>query len=166
MSEAMSWMMDCHARIRSFSAGLLRLAALDDLCDPRAPQAAAQAARYFGEGLPLHGQDEDLSLKPRLCALGLDEQALAELERMSADHHEMDSILPDLLARLAEISAGTPPAPALLREPATRLCALLLDHIDREERLIFPLAARLGPADHAAMFEEMRARRGLGPSPV
>lgn len=38
----------CHERIRTFTAGLHRIAALPDLADPRVPSAAGQARRDHG----------------------------------------------------------------------------------------------------------------------
>lgn len=153
------WFAACHDRIRRFVGGLERLAALDDLADPRVSPAAEQAARYFREGLPRHGEDEDLSLAPRMRALGVDAAVEAELARMTADHEEMDRGLPALLADLDALAAGRTVDPADLRARAAWLAALLLDHIAREEAVIFPAGQALGPADRAEMVREMDARR-------
>ena len=55
MNDPLAWFLECHERMRRFTTGLERLVALADLHDPRVAPAAAQAGRYFREGLPLHG---------------------------------------------------------------------------------------------------------------
>ncbi len=151
-------MLECHDRIRTFLDGMGRLVALDDLADPRAPDAARACARYFREGLPLHGQDEDLSLAPRLrpvanAAVG------AALDSMTADHVLMDEGLPALLADLDAIAEGAPPPAERVRSGHVWLDALLRSHIEMEERLIFPAAVALSPAALAEIATEMRQRR-------
>lgn len=158
-ADPFAWFAACHDRIRRFVGGLGRLAALDDLADPRVAPAAEQAARYFREGLPRHGEDEDRSLAPRLRALGVSPAVEAELTRMTADHEEMDRGLPALLADLDTLARGGTVDPAGLRARAAWLEALLLDHLAREEAIVFPAAAALGPLDRAEMLHEMDARR-------
>lgn len=158
-TDPFAWFAACHDRIRRFVGGLERLAALDDLTDPRVPPAAEQAARYFREGLPRHGEDEDLSLAPRLRARGLSPAVDAELTRMTADHAEMDQGLPALLADLDALAAGRAVDHAGLRARVAWLRDLLLDHLAREEAVIFPAGEALGEAERREMVQEMDARR-------
>ncbi len=150
--------LECHDRIRTFLAGLGRLAALDDLADPRAPDAARACARYFSIGLPLHGQDEDESLSPRLRLVATDD-VLDALDRMTQDHREMDGGLPMLLAQLEGVIAGDPPAPEALRASHRWLEALMDAHMAMEEAIIFPAARGLEAAELSAIAAEMRGRR-------
>lgn len=151
--------LECHNRIDRFLTGMGRLAALDDLADPRAPEAARQCARYFREGLPLHGQDEDLSLAPRLRAVNPGPAALDALDQMALDHAQMDEGLPALLAQLDAIAAGTPGTPEALRSGHAWLDQLLRTHVALEEAVVFPACAALDADTLAIIAAEMRARR-------
>lgn len=147
----------CHERIRTYTAGLARLAALPTLDDPRVPSSAAQAHRYFSEGLPLHAQDEDLSLAPRLLLVAPESAAL--LHDLAADHVVIDQWLAELGPLLATLAAGGTVDPAALRRAADGLNGTLIPHIEREERELFPLCARLSREEAAACGAEFAARR-------
>src|SRR6185503_9035331 len=66
-------LLDCHERIRRFTALALELGRV---APPGAPEAleqireaAAGVPRYFTVALPLHSADEEQSVEPRLVAL-------------------------------------------------------------------------------------------------
>jgi iron-sulfur cluster repair protein YtfE (RIC family) len=147
----------CHERIRSFSAGLLRLVALDDLFDPRVPAAAAAAHRYFAEGLPLHARDEDESLAPRL--LRVVPEAAGLLTALEHEHEAIVQALDALLPSLSALARGEAADHTRIRTAAEALVAVLLPHIEREERELFPLCAALSAPDRLAFGEELLARR-------
>ncbi len=147
----------CHERIRTFIAGLQRIATLPDLADPRVPAAAAQARRYFAEGLPLHADDEDLSLGPRLRAVAPEcGPLLDELER---DHRKIDACLATLLPMLGTLAEEGRVPHATFRVAVSFLSNLLLPHITREEDEVFPLCARLSAEDNLAIARELVERR-------
>ncbi|MDP2316375.1 MAG: hemerythrin domain-containing protein [Pseudomonadota bacterium] len=147
----------CHDRIRRFLDGLSRIAELPDLADPRVPEAAAQAHRYFAEGLPLHAADEDDSLAPRLRRVVPESGQL--LDELAADHRAIDAVLATLLSILQAAADGRPVSHASLRADVTRLRALLLPHIAREEEVLFPLCAALSPSDRLEIGRELMSRR-------
>ncbi|MFZ5478092.1 MAG: hemerythrin domain-containing protein [Myxococcota bacterium] len=152
-------MMECHERIRTFVEGLRRIAALDDLGDPRAADAAQRCARYFREGLPLHGKDEDDSLAPRLRATHPGADVESALARMTAQHGEMEEILPRLLPMLDAIAAGERPDHEALRGVVARFTALMIDHVELEEAVIFPACGAIPSAERTRIRVEMRERR-------
>jgi len=149
-------LMACHERIRRYLGGVDALIAVNDPLDPRCPPTAAACARYFREGLPLHGQDEDLSLTPRLLAHGVDASVREALHQMREEHVAMDGGLPEVLALLDAAARGEA---AALVEPQRWLSELLLSHIAAEEAAIFPAIALLPPDELAAITREIRARR-------
>ena len=65
-ADAVGLLLDCHERIRAFTAMASRLAAPGDPGPDAIRDAAARVHRYFAEALPLHAQDEEESLAPRL----------------------------------------------------------------------------------------------------
>lgn len=162
MNDPFAWFTACHERIRRFGDGVERLAALPDLADPRVPAAAAQAARYFREGLPEHGRDEDLSLHPRLRPLAPELGPV--LDGLEVEHAAMHGVVGALVAMLDRLAAGETPPTAELRLVAEPALALLRGHLEVEEHAVLPVAEqRLGPAVRAAMLVEMRCRRGQPP---
>lgn len=147
----------CHDRIRQYTSGLERLCALPSLRDPQVPPAAAQAHRYFSEGLPLHAADEDRSLGPRLMKVA--PEAAPLVGRLAAEHVQIDAALEVLLPLLLKLSEGGTVEEEALRHASRQLSSVLIPHILLEEAELFPLCARLTVADREAFREELVARR-------
>jgi hypothetical protein len=149
--DAIDDFLACHTRIRRFLTLAARLAEHPD------PEAAAAVHRYFTVALPLHAEDEDLSLAPRLS--GASREIDDTLALMSIEHRKIDLLLAELVPRWSQ-----PTTPPLLAAGAAQLAALFAPHLDREERILFPAARRLlAPADLATLREELRARRAVTP---
>jgi iron-sulfur cluster repair protein YtfE (RIC family) len=159
--DAVGLLLECHDRIRTFVAMARRIAAARP--DERAgvAEAAARVARDFEQALPLHALDEERSILPRLRGRAPDVDAA--LDAMAREHREHERPLGavvaacDLLsrdpARLDEL------APALATA-AAELDAHFVEHLRREEGVIFPAMRRLLSAeDDAAIVRELRARR-------
>jgi hypothetical protein len=148
----------CHGRIRSFTSLALRLAQSASAAPvEQIGDAAGQVCRYFGEALPLHVADEELSLAPRLQPLA--SSALAE---MASQHRAIEAVLERLLALWRELAGRPEELPALaaaLCPPTSALAALWEPHLALEERVIFPALDRLAPLAKAEIWREMRARR-------
>ena len=158
-ADPLALLLACHERIERHLDGLGELAAVQDLDDPRIPPTVDALRRYFSEGLPLHGQDEDLSLTPRLLALGPDPELEALLSRMHAEHVQMDEALPDLLHLLSLVLEGDELALPHLMSHHAMLSLLLRDHMAMEEATIFPRIQALPEAERCAIVLEIRARR-------
>jgi len=159
--DAVDLLLECHDRIRSFLSLARRIAEARQADD--VAEAAARVVRYFTEALPLHAQDEEQSVLPRLQ--GLDpvvDEALAIMAREHAEHE-----VP--LAALIEACAAIAEDPGRHREvvPGLTWAVGALDvhfqaHLRREEEVIFPAARRLlSETDLAAVARELRARRGV-----
>lgn len=158
--DAVDEMLDCHERIRRFTrmATLLPAAAASELVE------ATQAThRYFSVALPLHSTDEDRSFAPRLIATAPAGDVLAALDEMVAEHVEIEATLAALVPRWAELVADPGRQAALaveLADGAARLAAQFDVHLEKEERVLFPLARRtFTPEMMAGLRAEMRARR-------
>lgn len=147
----------CHSRIRMYTEGLRRLCALPSLKDPQVPPAAAQAYRYFSEGLPLHAKDEDLSLGPRLLRIA--PHAAPLLDRLASEHRLIDDALELLLPLLQQLSEGEEVEAEALRSASLSLSDVLIPHIELEERELFPLCSQLSPEEKATFGRELIARR-------
>lgn len=181
--DPLQFLTACHGRIRQ-RLFTFRLTAANLRGEGAIERHQLEAALLFfhtsGEG---HTIDEERSLFPRLRArleeagvpegIAVIDRLLGEhrghealLERMQAAMHAIDpslgsgSGMPDPEAE--PIRGGTQEARAL----ADALEALVEDfesHIPVEDDLLYPLAARLMPADELAQVaNEMRSRRALG----
>lgn len=159
MSDPIDAMMECHERIRRFTRGVGLVAATTDWSDERVAVTAARCARYFRHGLPLHGQDEDLSLAPRLRAAGVDERVHEALDAIAAEHVELHAGLAEILDILDAIAEGRQAAFDALVDGHRWLDELLERHLRREEAVIFPAARDLPSRVREAIHAEMRARR-------
>jgi hemerythrin-like domain-containing protein len=159
---AVDLLLECHDRIRSFLALARRIPGAVE--DPAlVAEAAERVRRYFVEALPLHAQDEEESILPRLA--GLDPAVDAALATMAREHREHERPLGVLVAecellsrdpgRLAERAAA-------LARPARELDAHFDVHLRAEETVIFPAVRRvLDPAADLAVVREIRRRRGV-----
>jgi iron-sulfur cluster repair protein YtfE (RIC family) len=159
--DAVDLLLECHARIRAFLDLARRIADAIEADDATLSDAAARVHRYFTEALPLHAEDEERSILPRLR--GLDAQIDAELLEMSREHSEHAGPLGALVdacralaadpGRHAEVAPAIAAAARALEEHFVR-------HLRREEDVIFPAVRRLlDAAADAAIVREIRARR-------
>lgn len=152
---------DCHERIRRFSALAMKLAKAPPETPPaELADAAAAVIRYFTIALPLHEQDEEASLAPRLGDRDLPDAARAALSALGPEHRALEETLAGLVPRWQAISED----PATIGEPllplSQRLTALFDAHLQREELDLFPAArTALTATDLAALLREIRDRR-------
>jgi hemerythrin-like domain-containing protein len=160
---------DCHRRIEHF---LNIVCVVVDRAGNRTlteeETAAIQSAlHYFRTGGQRHSADEEQSLFPRMRAAdpsaALGEPEWREIGMLEQDHRmaEQDHARVDALySAWMNEGALRPEQHAELAAATLRLKRLYEHHIDLEERVVFPCAARmLEPDDLAAMGEEFRARR-------
>jgi iron-sulfur cluster repair protein YtfE (RIC family) len=162
--DAVALLLECHTRIRAFLALARRIAEVDGA--EGVAEAAGRVRRYFTEALPLHAQDEEESIQPRLR--GRDPSVDAELDAMTAEHRQHERPLATLVAACEEI-ARVPVRLAELQPIVARAAGELAghfeEHLAREETVIFPAMRRLlDPAADAAVVREIRARRAGAPA--
>jgi iron-sulfur cluster repair protein YtfE (RIC family) len=155
----------CHERIRRFTRLAYRLASSPGVSADEARDTAAQIARYFTAGFPLHIADEDVSIVPRLR--GRDPELDLALARMQSDHVDHLELI-DRLVACCEIIVRDPRQLATctreLDTIASRLALELEAHLGLEELVIFDALRALPAAEQAAIHSEMRLRRELRPT--
>lgn len=142
---------ECHGRIRRF------LVIARELATARAPAAeiagvAAQVRRYFEESFPLHIEDEEQDIAPRLAS--------AATAKMCAEHALHARAVAELVTACRDVERdpaqlASVPLVAIVDRVARELEA----HLEQEERDIFPALRRLPVREREAMREAMRARR-------
>jgi hypothetical protein len=159
-ADAVDELRACHERIRSFTALARRLGETRDVPPGEVADAAARVRRYFVEALPRHVEDEELSLLPRLRgrSIALD----AALAAMHGDHAAQGPREAELIALCDQLIAD-PGRHAALRDALAAVGRALevayAEHLEGEERDVFPAVAELPDDERAAVLAEMRARR-------
>lgn len=154
--------LECHERIRRFSAMAVKLAQSPGEAPGLVADAASRVHRYFDIALPLHTVDEDQSILPRLIERAGD-TVRAALETMSAEHLEIESALDELRPRWLDIARDparvTADLPTLLAR-SEALSRAFDRHLAAEESTILPaIRQHFTPEEHAAVRREMQARR-------
>ena len=152
----------CHDRIRRFLTTAGRVASIEPASAADIGEAAAAVARYFREALPLHEQDEEASIAPRLR----DDALTAELR---AEHDVMHAATAALIEACERIARAADPLAARALHRRDLVCALaalapaMIAHLAAEEARLLPAVDALPAAERAAIAAEMRARRGGAP---
>lgn len=154
-------LLECHGRIRTFTGLAEALGRRSDAPASEIVEGCARCERYFTEALPLHVEDEERSVLPRLRGRDAElDRALEEMQHEHARHEASIAALLDASRALRERPEDRGRAEALAAA-AVALGAELEAHLRHEEQLIFPAVRRFfSPADHLAAIGELRARRG------
>ncbi len=168
LSHPMGLMSDCHRRIEMFLNALRAVGDFNGRQLAEDERRALDAAlRYFREAAPKHNADEEESLFPRLRSLPDSEvrSALADVARLEQEHRwaaplhaEVDRLGQQWLfeGRLAADQADA------FRSSVGKLHSMYRTHIEFEDRVLFPLAARVLSADEKTeVAQEMAKRRNL-----
>jgi hemerythrin-like domain-containing protein len=157
---------DCHRRIEMFMSSLQAVAeAIDRPPSDEVRAALENALRYFAQAAPKHTADEESSLFPRMRRLD-DAQvrsALSELDRLEGDHRVAEPLHGEV-QRIGEHYLATGSLSdaeiQLFRKGVATLASMYKQHIELEDSVIFPVAARvLSEHDKALIAAEMAERR-------
>jgi hemerythrin-like domain-containing protein len=157
----------CHTRIVDQCATLQRLVPhlVRHGADADARTAAANVIRYFDTAAPLHHDDEEIDLFPALIEsmAGSDAVCLHEMTAaLAAEHRELEARWARIRGLLTRVVAGV--AVELDGDAIKSWVDLYAGHIEREERELLPMAARLLSDDELDHISRaMRKRRGVDP---
>jgi hemerythrin-like domain-containing protein len=152
----------CHARVSRTLALLQRL--VDRVTaagtDSMAQAAASDVLRYFNLAAPAHHEDEERHVLPLLRDSG-DPALAAVAARLSSDHQAIRATWDDLRPLLAALADGRQGADVrALNAAAQHFVQAHAGHLELEDMVAFPAAARLHPAP-AEMGLDMARRRGV-----
>ena len=154
----------CHLRVQDQCATLLRLVphVAAHGADQMAQQAAAAVMRYFDTAARHHHDDEEQDLFPALLEsmAGSDAVCLRSLTTaLCADHRALEARWHALLRVLVQVAQGA--NSTLPAADVQGFVDLYTQHINREERELLPMAARLlSDSELDRIGLAMRARRG------
>lgn len=164
-ADLLGHLLACHERIRNFVALAVKAGSTAGR-DEEVIEACAAVERYFERALPLHVQDEEQSILPRLQGRRIEVDTA--LRTMEDQHRAQGPLIDDLLAasRSVRRSPGGAAGRERLRVAAVQLAAEFEPHLAIEERIIFPAISLLGAEAQAQIRDEQRARRDAVPSTV
>lgn len=157
----------CHHRIERQCATLRRLVPhlAAHGADVEARTAATSVMRYFDTAAQQHHSEEEENLFPALIEsmAGSDAVCLRALtDRLTADHRELDAHWQRVRIALERVVAGD--GVSLPASNVEARVGLYEQHIEREERDLLPMAARLLSDDALeGIGRAMRERRGIEP---
>jgi hemerythrin-like domain-containing protein len=158
--EPFELMAACHERMERTLTLLERIGAhvATNGGDVQARDAAKDVLRYFTIAAPLHHEDEELHVLPRLREQGNGELA----DRLLADHREMEARWAAIVPELEAIRDGSMPAGTFeaARERWQAFAMLYRRHIAAEDHDAYPAASSATPDTVLrVMGEEMAGRR-------
>lgn len=122
----------------------------------------ARAWNWFQVDLNVHFRKEEEALFPAAAgALPSDEGPIAQ---MRAEHREFEELREQVVGALETVRhgcCGRKEAGARLRRAGEQLCALLREHIWKEDNVLFPLLRKV--LDPARMAGAAKAAARIGP---
>lgn len=151
-----------HFRQRQVCADMRRIGGQGFVTFPE-----AQAIAIFLEGvMPLHHQDEELDLFPRLRKRieGSSETGIEEvIDRLNADHRHSEEEAAKILGVMKSVERTQRlPIDAALAQTMTDYAASEHRHLAVENAIVLTIARRaLTRRDRAAMSRSMKRRRGI-----
>lgn len=154
-------LLECHERIRSFVALAKRLGEVEKPTDDEIRDAARSVRRYFAEALPLHVQDEEHSVLPRLR--GRDALVDGALDKMQTEHLAHRQLLESIVSTCRALEAS-PDRHAMLRQALADTASDMERefgvHLQQEEETILPAIDRwISAEEQENMVVELRQRR-------
>lgn len=154
---------DCHTHIRRFADLAVAVGERTDIGGAVVANAAGRVERYFAKAFPLHVEDEEASILPRLR--GRSSRIDAALARMREQHDAYDVLL-DQVCAYAFALRSTPDDRTerdALASVARPLRAFLNEHLAAEEKVLFPeIREQLSRAEERLVRREMEDRRRIG----
>ena len=125
------------------------------------------ALRYFREAAPKHTADEEESLFPKLRQMQDSEarSALQQLDSLEADHRDvapLHALVDKLGERYLQIGLLSQSEASEFRDAVSGLMSNYRQHIEMEDSVVFPVAARLlSNTDRKVVAQEMAERRNI-----
>ncbi len=164
---------DCHRRVEMFLGSLNSVANVADcqLTD-ETRRSLELALRYFREAAPKHTADEEESLFPRLRKIAdpAIEAALRQMAELENDHRWAEPLhksVDELGQKFLIAGSLTAEDQSPFRRAISELIEMYRRHIEFEDQVLFPIAARVLPKkEQEAVAREMAERRKIQFAPI
>lgn len=167
-TDPLVMLLACHVRIRDHLALAKRLVDAVEPSPDEVMEAAAALLRYFGQALPLHILDEDVTLREALMVMGrpVADEDVHAITTMTAEHSVIEPMIDEAMKQWQSLIEQPHLLPQLRHEltrDTLRLSTLLEAHLSAEEKQIFPLIHQVLTEDERAeLARRMRERRQAG----
>ena len=153
-------LLDCHARIREFFTMAMAAGQRSEAGEELIKDAIQRVHRYFTLALPLHVQDEEESISPRMR--GISDAVDRALDQMSAEHKTHMKLI-DALVSACEVALASENIAKSAKEqvlPAALVAnGAMMAHLDLEEGVLFPVLDKLELSVQKQIRLEMKQRR-------
>jgi hemerythrin-like domain-containing protein len=154
-------LVDCHVRLQKVTKRAAEVAARPDASSEDVREVAEKLCRYFTVVLPLHEEDEEASVFPRLLLRA--PELAPTIAGLRLHHAAQAQKVGEVLAVCQALLTSTEADAGLRRRlsaTAEALAEVWRTHLASEERDLFPsLKTALSEEERATIREEMRARR-------
>lgn len=157
----MGALLECHERIRAFMSLGARLAEGAHASKEEVEETAGKVVRYFTLAFPLHEQDEEDSVMPRLKERAPNLAPL--LSKLEGEHRALDQLIDELVAiatNLSQHGDRLPDESEALSRVIARLKTGFNAHLHLEEEVLMgAMRAHLTEDDLSSITTEMQERR-------
>jgi iron-sulfur cluster repair protein YtfE (RIC family) len=162
-NDIVDLLLACHRRIVEHLVIARRIANADATTNPESIRMAAhRVRRYFGDAFPLHKQDEEDDIFPRLLGRGDElDAAIGELIRDHDVHDAQVAAIVELCARIEHDPTQHRALASRLTDTVQALGHELDAHMKLEERIVFPAIAMMATLEKQEILVAMRNRRDL-----
>ncbi|MDY7228841.1 hemerythrin domain-containing protein [Hyalangium rubrum] len=162
--DPLQLLLESHQQMRKFAALAAQLGKARGKQPAELSEAASQIIRYFTLGMPMHAEDEDYSLAPRLFDVTLPPEVIKGLWEMARQHEDLERAVDELLPAWVAVR-DTPERhrelAAYLTLGGRQLMSQVEEHLSMEEQRLFPLIReRLDEETLAVIAMEILDRRG------
>jgi hemerythrin-like domain-containing protein len=156
-------LLDCHADTRRYIDLAVAIGERTDIGGAEIANVAARVEQHFAVAFPLHLEDEEASILPRLRHRS--SRIDSALARMQEQHDVYDDIVERLCVH-ANALRSSPDDDAerdALASIARPLRLFLISHLTAEEKVLFPeIRKHLSREEERLVRREMEDRRRIG----
>jgi iron-sulfur cluster repair protein YtfE (RIC family) len=161
--DILQLLLEGHEQLRGFTALAVQLGHSQGASPLELSEAARRLLRYFTHELPLHLEEEEQGLLPRLFTTPLTQELIQQLWELEKQHDEFEARLERLMPLWTTV-ARTPERYPQLAERLAREGRQFLTaaekHVLMEERVLFPFVReRFSPDALVALAAEVLLRR-------
>jgi iron-sulfur cluster repair protein YtfE (RIC family) len=161
--DILQLLLEGHSQLRCFTALAVQLGHAQGASPWELSEAACRVLRYFTHELPLHLEEEEQGLLPRLFTTQLSQELIQQLWELERQHEEFESRLQRLMPLWATVARSPERYPQLaerLAREGRQLLTVAEEHALMEEQVLFPFVRERFPPDVlVALATEVLQRR-------
>lgn len=148
--DILQLLVEGHERLRGFTALAVQLGHSQGASALELSEAASRLVRYFTHELPLHLEEEEQGLLPRLFTTQLSDVRIDQLGELQRQHEEFEGCVQRLMPLWTTLARSPERYPQLaerLAREGRQLLTVAEEHVLMEEQLLFPFVRERFPPD-------------------